>query len=70
MIINKFELQIKNPINNLNRIEISGIFGSGNYDLTLITTDKQKTNLNYIFDKFNLFFELFFSVWYYLKVFS
>ncbi|WP_339042270.1 hypothetical protein [Spiroplasma endosymbiont of Apeira syringaria] len=32
---NKFELQIENPINNLNRIEISGIFGAGNYDLIL-----------------------------------
>ncbi|MBP1527524.1 MAG: hypothetical protein H9Q66_06360, partial [Spiroplasma ixodetis] len=29
---NEFELQIENPINNLNRIEISGIFGAGNYD--------------------------------------
>ncbi|WP_338973311.1 hypothetical protein [Spiroplasma endosymbiont of Tricholauxania praeusta] len=33
----EFELQIENPINNLNRIEISGIFGAGNYDLILIT---------------------------------
>ncbi len=51
---NEFELQIKNPINNLNRIEISGIFGAGNYDLTLLT-DKQTiklTNIN-LFDKFN-----------------
>ncbi|MBP1526083.1 MAG: hypothetical protein H9Q67_06290 [Spiroplasma ixodetis] len=48
------ELQIENPINNLNRIEISGIFGSGNYDLTLIT-DKQEINLTNInlFDKYN-----------------
>ncbi|WP_342266845.1 hypothetical protein [Spiroplasma endosymbiont of Villa modesta] len=52
--INEFELQIENPINNLNRIEISGIFGSGNYDLTLIT-DKQEINLKNInlFDKYN-----------------
>ncbi|WJG70402.1 hypothetical protein [Spiroplasma ixodetis] len=41
---NEFELQIENPINNLNRIEISGIFGSGNYDLILVT-DKQEINL-------------------------
>ncbi|WP_338958834.1 hypothetical protein [Spiroplasma endosymbiont of Tiphia femorata] len=41
---NEFELQIENPINNLNRIEISGIFGAGNYDLILIT-DKQEINL-------------------------
>ncbi|WP_395473466.1 hypothetical protein [Spiroplasma endosymbiont of Nomada rufipes] len=37
---NEFDLQIKKAINNLNRIEISGIFGAGNYDLILIT-DKQ-----------------------------
>ncbi|MBP1528673.1 MAG: hypothetical protein H9Q65_05470, partial [Spiroplasma ixodetis] len=37
----EFELQIKNPINNLNRIEISGIFGAGNYDLILITDEKE-----------------------------
>ncbi|WP_342274714.1 hypothetical protein [Spiroplasma endosymbiont of Phycita roborella] len=51
---NKFELQIENPINNLNRIEISGIFGAGNYDLILIT-DKQEINLKNInlFDKYN-----------------
>ncbi|WP_342217672.1 hypothetical protein [Spiroplasma endosymbiont of Amphimallon solstitiale] len=51
---NEFELQIENPINNLNRIEISGIFGSGNYDLILIT-DKQEINLTNInlFDKYN-----------------
>ncbi|WP_458257502.1 hypothetical protein [Spiroplasma endosymbiont of Dactylopius coccus] len=50
----EFELQIENPINNLNRIEISGIFGTGNYDLVLIT-DKQEINLNNInlFDKYN-----------------
>ncbi|WP_342266779.1 hypothetical protein [Spiroplasma endosymbiont of Villa modesta] len=50
----EFELQIENPINNLNRIEISGIFGSGNYDLILIT-DKQEINLTNInlFDKYN-----------------
>ncbi|BDT04630.1 hypothetical protein [Spiroplasma ixodetis] len=51
---NEFELQIENPINNLNRIEISGIFGAGNYDLILIT-DKQEislTNIN-LFDKYN-----------------
>ncbi|WP_342218255.1 hypothetical protein [Spiroplasma endosymbiont of Amphimallon solstitiale] len=49
-----FELLIENPINNLNRIEISGIFGAGNYDLILIT-DKQEislTNIN-LFDKYN-----------------
>ncbi|WP_342218698.1 hypothetical protein [Spiroplasma endosymbiont of Amphimallon solstitiale] len=44
---NKFELQIKNVINNLNRIEISGIFGAGNYDLILIT-NKQEINLQNI----------------------
>lgn len=51
---NEFELQIENPINNLNRIEISGIFGAGNYDLILIT-DKQEINLTNItlFDKYN-----------------
>lgn len=51
---NEFELQIENPINNLNRIEISGIFGAGNYDLVLIT-DKQEINLTNInlFDKYN-----------------
>ncbi|WP_338987204.1 hypothetical protein [Spiroplasma endosymbiont of Dasysyrphus albostriatus] len=51
---NEFELQIENPINNLNRIEISGLFGSGNYDLILIT-DKQNINLTNIslFDKYN-----------------
>ncbi|WP_342274434.1 hypothetical protein [Spiroplasma endosymbiont of Phycita roborella] len=51
---NQFELQIKNLINNLNRIEISGIFGAGNYDLVLIT-DKQEINLTNInlFDKYN-----------------
>ncbi len=50
----EFELQIENPINNLNRVEISGIFGSGNYDLILIT-DKQEINLKNInlFDKYN-----------------
>ncbi|BDT02498.1 hypothetical protein [Spiroplasma ixodetis] len=50
----EFELQIENPINNLNRIEISGIFGSGNYDLILIT-NKQEINLTNIslFDKYN-----------------
>ncbi|WP_425380903.1 hypothetical protein [Spiroplasma endosymbiont of Polydrusus pterygomalis] len=50
----EFELQIENPINNLNRIEISGIFGAGNYDLVLIT-DKQELNLTNIslFDKYN-----------------
>ncbi|WP_338979418.1 hypothetical protein [Spiroplasma endosymbiont of Lasioglossum malachurum] len=50
----EFELQIENSINNLNRIEISGIFGSGNYDLILIT-DKQEINLTDIslFDKYN-----------------
>ncbi|WJG69832.1 hypothetical protein [Spiroplasma ixodetis] len=49
-----FEFQIENPIDNLNRIEISGIFGAGNYDLILIT-DKQEillTNIN-LFDKYN-----------------
>ncbi|WP_342257263.1 hypothetical protein [Spiroplasma endosymbiont of Nomada ruficornis] len=51
---NEFELQIENPINNLNRIEISGIFGAGNYDLILIT-DKPEINLQNInlFDKYN-----------------
>ncbi|WP_425381868.1 hypothetical protein [Spiroplasma endosymbiont of Melieria omissa] len=51
---NEFELQIENLINNLNRVEISGIFGAGNYDLILIT-DKQEINLNNItlFDKYN-----------------
>ncbi|WP_342219117.1 hypothetical protein [Spiroplasma endosymbiont of Amphimallon solstitiale] len=51
---NKFELQIKNAINNLNRIEISGIFGAGNYDLILVTTN-QEINLQNInlFDKYN-----------------
>ncbi|WP_342218656.1 hypothetical protein [Spiroplasma endosymbiont of Amphimallon solstitiale] len=51
---NEFELQIENPINNLNRIEVSGIFGAGNYDLILIT-DKQEINLKNInlFDKYN-----------------
>ncbi|WP_342218320.1 hypothetical protein [Spiroplasma endosymbiont of Amphimallon solstitiale] len=50
----EFELQIKNPINNLNRIEISGIFGAGNYDLILVTTN-QEINLQNInlFDKYN-----------------
>ncbi|WP_174481468.1 hypothetical protein [Spiroplasma endosymbiont of Danaus chrysippus] len=50
----EFELQIENPINNLNRIEISGIFSAGNYDLILIT-DKQEINLKNInlFDKYN-----------------
>ncbi|WP_342273157.1 hypothetical protein [Spiroplasma endosymbiont of Acasis viretata] len=50
----EFELQIENPINNLNRIEISGIFGAGNYDLILIT-NKQEINLTNIglFDKYN-----------------
>ncbi|WP_338987810.1 hypothetical protein [Spiroplasma endosymbiont of Dasysyrphus albostriatus] len=50
----EFELEIENPINNLNRIEISGIFGSGNYDLILIN-DKQEINLKNInlFDKYN-----------------
>ncbi|WP_425382533.1 hypothetical protein [Spiroplasma endosymbiont of Melieria omissa] len=51
---NEFELQIENPINNLNRVEISGIFGAGNYDLILIT-DKQEISLTNIslFDKYN-----------------
>ncbi|WJG70352.1 hypothetical protein [Spiroplasma ixodetis] len=50
----QFELQIENPINNLNRIEISGIFGAGNYNLTLIT-DKEEIDLKNInlFDKYN-----------------
>ncbi len=50
----EFELQIENPINNLNRVEISGIFGAGNYDLILVT-DKQEINLKNInlFDKYN-----------------
>ncbi|WP_338974222.1 hypothetical protein [Spiroplasma endosymbiont of Tricholauxania praeusta] len=50
----EFELQIENPINNLNRIEISGVFGSGNYDFILIT-DKQEIDLKNInlFDKYN-----------------
>ncbi|WP_375318244.1 hypothetical protein [Spiroplasma endosymbiont of Virgichneumon dumeticola] len=51
---NEFELQIENPISELNRIEMSGIFGTGNYDLILIT-DKQEislTNIN-LFDKYN-----------------
>ncbi|WP_342274677.1 hypothetical protein [Spiroplasma endosymbiont of Phycita roborella] len=50
----EFELKIENPINNLNRIEISGIFGAGNYDLILIS-DKQEINLTNInlFDKYN-----------------
>ncbi|WP_338958867.1 hypothetical protein [Spiroplasma endosymbiont of Tiphia femorata] len=51
---NEFELQIENPINNLNRIEISGIFGAGNYNLILIT-DKEEIDLKNInlFDKYN-----------------
>ncbi|MBP1527544.1 MAG: hypothetical protein H9Q66_06460 [Spiroplasma ixodetis] len=51
---NEFELQIENPITNLNRVEISGIFGAGNYDLLLIT-NKQEINLQNInlFDKYN-----------------
>ncbi len=51
---NEFELQIKNPIDNLNRIEISGIFGASNYDLILVTTN-QEINLQNInlFDKYN-----------------
>lgn len=50
----EFELQIENIITNLNRIEISGIFGAGNYDLMLIT-DNQEINLTNInlFDKYN-----------------
>ncbi|WP_339039998.1 hypothetical protein [Spiroplasma endosymbiont of Andrena trimmerana] len=49
----EFELQIENPIYNLNRIEISGIFGSGNYELTLITNKQniKLTNIN-LFDKY------------------
>ncbi|WP_339040140.1 hypothetical protein [Spiroplasma endosymbiont of Andrena trimmerana] len=52
---NEFELQIKNPINNLNRIEISGIFGAGNYDLILITDKNIDITLNNIslFEKYN-----------------
>ncbi|WP_342274574.1 hypothetical protein [Spiroplasma endosymbiont of Phycita roborella] len=52
---NDFELQIKNPINNLNRIEISGIFGAGNYDLILITDKNIDITLNNIslFEKYN-----------------
>ncbi|BET38422.1 hypothetical protein [Spiroplasma ixodetis] len=51
---NDFQLKIENPINNLNRIEIRGIFGASNYDLILIT-DKQEINLKSInlFDKYN-----------------
>ncbi|WP_425381802.1 hypothetical protein [Spiroplasma endosymbiont of Polydrusus pterygomalis] len=50
----EFELQIENPINNLNRIEISGVFGAGHYDLILVT-NKQEINLKNInlFDKYN-----------------
>ncbi|WJG70779.1 hypothetical protein [Spiroplasma ixodetis] len=50
----EFELQTENPINNLNRVEISGIFGSGNYNLILITDKKEinLTNIN-LFDKYN-----------------
>ncbi len=50
----EFELQIENPINNLNRIEVSGVFGAGNYNLILIT-DKQEIDLKNInlFDKYN-----------------
>ncbi|WP_342261395.1 hypothetical protein [Spiroplasma endosymbiont of Notiophilus biguttatus] len=50
----EFELQIENPINNLNRIEISGVFGAGNYDLILITNNQNinLTNIN-LFDKYN-----------------
>ncbi len=50
----EFELQIENPINNLNRIEMSGIFGTGDYDLILIT-NKQEINLKNIslFNKYN-----------------
>ncbi len=50
----EFELQIENPINNLNRVEISGIFGAGNYELILIT-NKQEINLKNVnlFDKYN-----------------
>ncbi|WP_425376890.1 hypothetical protein [Spiroplasma endosymbiont of Aleiodes alternator] len=51
---NEFELQARNPINKLNRIEISGIFGAGNYDLILITNKEEinLTNIN-LFDKYN-----------------
>ncbi|WP_342217955.1 hypothetical protein [Spiroplasma endosymbiont of Amphimallon solstitiale] len=51
---NEFELKIENPINNLNRIEISGIFGAGNYNLILIT-NKEEINLPNVtlFDKYN-----------------
>ncbi|WP_375317964.1 hypothetical protein [Spiroplasma endosymbiont of Virgichneumon dumeticola] len=41
----EFELQIENPITNLNRIEISGIFGVGNYDLILITDKNNNITL-------------------------
>ncbi|WP_425376869.1 hypothetical protein [Spiroplasma endosymbiont of Aleiodes alternator] len=54
---NEFELQARNPINKLNRIEISGIFGAGNYDLILITNKEEinLTNIN-LFDKYKVMF--------------
>ncbi|WP_174481568.1 hypothetical protein [Spiroplasma endosymbiont of Danaus chrysippus] len=53
----EFELQIENPINNLNRIEISGIFGAGNYDLILIV-DKQEINWGFLVICVSLFYKV------------
>lgn len=44
----EFELKTENPLDAINEIEISGIYGHGNYDITLITNNNENINLTNI----------------------
>lgn len=53
IISNDFILINKKPLDTITAIEISGIFGNGNYDLSLLTSDKKEITINNL----NLFSE-------------
>jgi len=46
IISNEFILNNEKPLDAITGIEISGIFGNGNYDLILFTNDKKEIAIN------------------------
>ena len=46
IISNEFILNNEKPLDAITGIEISGIFGNGNYDLSLLTSDKKEIPIN------------------------
>lgn len=46
IISNELILNNEKPLDAITGIEISGIFGNGNYDLSLLTSDKKEIPIN------------------------